>query len=79
MSKSLVKKMSYAETERYCNEHPAYKIPSPDEAESLDDQEHNKFWINEELGGRKIVYLKKEQRYQRTHPSFLHNVVLVKV
>ena len=77
IAKDLVKKMAYREADRYCLEHPPYRLPTPTEAEEL-ETEHEKFWIAGALGDRRVTYAKKRQCYERAHPNFLINVVVVK-
>ena len=77
ISKDLVKKMSFAEAQRYCDEHPEYRIPDGYEATNL-DSEHGSFWISETLGDRNVLYVPMKQVFRMTHPSFLHFVVVVK-
>lgn len=79
IAKSLVKKMSIAQAQAYCDKHPEYKVPTSQQAENLDlDQvEHESFLISDTLGGRVLVYNKKKQVYRITHPQFLHNVVVI--
>ena len=78
-NKSLVKRMTYAEADGYCDNHD-YHIPSANEAESLslDSIEYDVFWISETLGGMKMLYHKKIQKYERVHPNIRFNVVLIK-
>ena len=76
-TKDLVKKATYREADRYCIEHPPYRLPTPTEAEEL-DTEHDKFWVAGSLGDRRVVYVKNKQCYERAHPNFQINVVVVK-
>lgn len=70
--------MSIKEALQYCEEHPAYTIPTSEDAEML-DTEHESFWITDRLGDRCVIYYKKAQVYKRTHCSMLHNVVVIAV
>jgi len=77
-TKSLVKLMTWMEMVDYCLKHPRYKIPSVREAEEMDEQEHDTFWVDESLGDRYVIYNKKDQCFKTTHPLFKQKVVLVK-
>lgn len=79
IAKSLVKRMSIAQAQTYCDNHPPYKIPTSYEAEELDiDQvEYDSFLVSDTLGGRVVVYNKRKQVYKVTHPQFLHHVVVI--
>ena len=77
-TKSLVKKMIHSEVIDYILKHPSYHIPTPQEAERIDDAEHRVFLVDEEIGGHLVVYDKVKQCYKTTHPLFKIFVVLVK-
>ena len=78
ITKSLVKKMIMHEVTEYLLKHPEYKVPTPLEAEMLDNAEHRVFFVDEDIDGRLVVYDKLRQCYKTTHPLFQHDVVLVK-
>ena len=77
VSKDLVKRMSIAELNRYCEEHPEYRVPNANEAEMI-ETDHSTFWTCEELGDRCVTYQKEKQMFRRSHPVFLHSCVVVK-
>ena len=77
-SKSLDNEMTHAEMIAYILKHPEYHQPSTVEAEQINDNEHNHFWVSEDLDGRLIYYDKKRKAYKITHPNTRQPVVLVK-
>ncbi len=74
--KTLVKKMSYSELEKYCQTHD-YLIPNANDAE-MADVECNEFWVDETLADRKVLYHKINQTYRRVHPAMLFNCVVIR-
>ncbi len=77
-SKSLVKKMIHKEAVDYILKNPRFQIPDGLQAEQINDADHDRFWVTEYISGRYVVYLKKEQKYEVTHPLMKENVVLVR-
>jgi hypothetical protein len=77
--KNLVLSMTYEEAYRYTLNKPQWNIPTAQEAMDIDieDCQHDKFWIQDMLAGRKVIYNKKNQCYEISHPNIKHNVVLV--
>lgn len=78
--KNLVKIMTWAEVQGYCIAHPEWRIPTAKESVDMDKDkvDWDKWWIAEELSGRRLLYSYKPQHYTTTHPYFKHRVVLVR-
>ena len=76
-TKSLVLMMTYREaTEFVLHHNNEHRIPNAEEAEQL-TAEHPSFWVDENLGDRRLVYNKKDQCFVRQHPLMKHHVVLI--
>ena len=76
-TKSLVLMMTYREATEYVLHHNnEHRIPNAEEAEQL-TAEHPSFWVDENLGDRRLVYNKKDQCFVRQHPLMKHHVVLI--
>lgn len=78
-TKSLVRMMTYPETQHYCDEHPQWKIPNFIEAQAIDGDkcQYMLFWISDTLHNRNLVYNKKNQCIRDNHPLFKNYVVLI--
>ena len=75
--KDLPNKMSWTELERYCEENPQYKIPTPNDAEMI-NSDHDSFWVDGLLEDHHIIYTQETQCYRRIHPAMLQSVVLIR-
>ncbi len=77
--KCLVKSMTKAELDNYIKNHPEWRIPTG--AEAMDMEGTNLDWpvfrVDEMIADRELIYNKKYQCFNITHPAFRQQVVLI--
>ena len=80
-SKSLIKQMTYPEAQKYCDDHPNFKIPNALEAQEFDKDEiaYDTFWISEMLSDRNVIYNKRKYCFRVVHPQMRQYVILVRL